>query len=266
MAKTASIPDKQCIICLKSNMTLEKLSNHYTSHDLIFLGGEKDSEIDDWLEAREWTYTTPRDSESESEMPDQVDQIEEEGPLDEQQSLPASTQAKASDSLSDSSSENESQTRNKKKSHKRRSMDKFENKLSSVIIKAESDQQNMDSKFETMSASHIKSNGLLRDLSKNINELTVQNISSQNELRTEQKKNDSKFRDLSESQGEISNQLRDLSNNMSTFSAQSIKSQTELRTIQNDIKSDIADTKSDSDITKQRVEHLENCVGLLTEK
>ena len=147
-------------------MNLKKLSTHYLSHDIIFLGGEDDSEISEWLEAREESYTIPRDSDSEDEMTDRVDQIEE------HELLP--TQATAPDSSSDSSSENESQTRSRKKSHKKRYTDRIENKLSSVMIKAESDQRVNDAKFNL-------TNGLLSDLSNNINDLTVQSISSQNE-------------------------------------------------------------------------------------
>ena len=115
-----------------------------------------------------------------------------------------------------------------------------------------------------MSENQIEVNNQLRNLSKNINDLTVQNIASQNELRTDQQKNDSKFEDLSEKQVEVSNQLRDLSKNMNDLTVQNIASQNELRTIQEGIVSNTVKITSDSDLSKQRVENLEKYVELPT--
>ena len=136
-------------------MNLKKLSAHYLSHDIFFKGREDESPVEEWLEAREESFTIPRDSDSENEMTDRDDQIEE------QESLPAPTQATASDSSSDSSSENESQTQKRKKCHKKRTSDRIEKQLNSVVVKVESDQWVNDTKFSL-------TNGFLSDLSNNL--------------------------------------------------------------------------------------------------
>ena len=115
LAKTASIPDKHCIICLKSDMDLKKLTQHTLSHDLIFTGEEGDAELEDWIEAKEYWDSFPHDSDSENEMSDQISQVEVERSFFDQQPTPAPTQVRISDSSSDSSSENDPQSQNKKK-------------------------------------------------------------------------------------------------------------------------------------------------------
>ena len=103
----------------------------------------------------------------------------------------------------------------------KRDSDRIEKQLNSVVVKVESDQRVIDAKFS-------QTNNFMSNLSDNINDLTNQSISSQNELRAEQKKNDSKFRNLSESQGEMNIQLRELCNTMKVFSNQNVKSQNDL--------------------------------------
>ena len=100
--KTATVPDKQCIICLKKNMNLKKLTAHYLTHDMFFAGDEDDSNVDEWLEARYESYTIPRDSDSD----EQTDKEEEDDEQEPQSTHPQST---PSDSSSENSSDNESQ-------------------------------------------------------------------------------------------------------------------------------------------------------------
>ena len=53
LAKTAHIADKHCIICLKSKLTLQRLSDHYSdSHDLYWNDDGTDS-LAEWLESEE---------------------------------------------------------------------------------------------------------------------------------------------------------------------------------------------------------------------
>ena len=55
---TAKVADKHCIICLKSNMTLKRLSIHLSNHhDINLRGDEDDCTIGNWLEA-ETTWQT----------------------------------------------------------------------------------------------------------------------------------------------------------------------------------------------------------------
>ena len=89
----------------------------------------------------------------------------------------------------------------------KRDSDRIEKHLNSV----ESDQPVIDAKLS-------QANNFMSNLSDNMNDLTNQSISSQNELRAEQKKNDSKFRNLSESQDEMNVQLCELCNDMKVFS------------------------------------------------
>ena len=119
LEKTAMIPDKHCIICLKSDMDLKKLTQHTMTHDLIFAGGEDDAELDDWIEAKDYWDSFPHDSDSENEMSDHISQIEVEEPIFAHQPAPAPAQVRISDSSSDSSSENDPQSQNKKGAIKR---------------------------------------------------------------------------------------------------------------------------------------------------
>ena len=91
----------------------KKLTAHYLKHDMFFAGNEDDSNVDEWLEARGESFTTPRDSDSENDLTDKEEEDEEQEPL------PAPSQATTLDSSSKSSSENESQPQRRKKCHKK---------------------------------------------------------------------------------------------------------------------------------------------------
>ena len=130
---------------------------------MFFEGNEDDSKVEEWLDARYESFTTPRDSDSEDEITDEEKQVKE------QESLPAPSEATTLDSSSDSSSENESQSQKKKKCHKKRNSDSIEKQLNSVIVKVESDQRVIDAKLNQ--ASNFMSN-----LSDNIKDLTNQSI------------------------------------------------------------------------------------------
>ena len=156
-------------------MNLKKLTAHYLTHDMFFAGNEDDSNVDEWLEARYESYTTPRDSDSEDEPTDKEEEDEEQEP----QSAPP--QATPSDSSSESSSDNESQPQRRKKCHKKRESDKMVKQFNSAIIKVESEQQAIDAKLD-------QTNDSVENLNANIKDLTNRSISSQNELRAEQRK------------------------------------------------------------------------------
>ena len=157
---------------------------------MFFAGNEDDSPVDEWLEARYESYTTPRDSDPEDESTDKEEDDEHKSYLNPPQ---ASTVA----SSSDSSSESESQPQERKKCHKRRESDKLVKQFNSAIDKVESDQQAINAKID-------RTNYYVEDLSANIKNLANKSLSSQNELRAEQRKNNSKFESLVESQSNTS--------------------------------------------------------------
>ena len=64
--RTANVPDKSCMICLKTGMNLERLQQHlFQFHSIVFQ--EDDFDIDKWYEAEEHWNGSPAPPSSESE-------------------------------------------------------------------------------------------------------------------------------------------------------------------------------------------------------
>ena len=174
-------------------MNLAKLSQHLLDgHDLFFMGEEDDSTFDDWICAESmWktmgspTYDT---TESENEVLENTSQNEEKEPTLVQQLPPTFAKVRNSDSSSDSSSGNISSSRSKKKSHSKRTLDRVDTKINTLVNKAETDQQRNDSRFKTLDENQTEVKNHLykfeHTLNGKLDDLTVQNIASQNELRT----------------------------------------------------------------------------------
>ena len=83
LAKTAMVADKYCLICLKSDMDLGKLSIHLSSfHSIAFDGEDYDDSAEDWIFAdtvwKEQGSTMPITSESENEEPEDASDKEQE--------------------------------------------------------------------------------------------------------------------------------------------------------------------------------------------
>ena len=75
LEKTAMVADKYCLICLKSGMNLEKLSDHLLNfHNVSFYGDEDDDPAEEWIDqADSWKRSgspSPITSESENEVSD----------------------------------------------------------------------------------------------------------------------------------------------------------------------------------------------------
>ena len=109
-------------------------------------------------------------------------QKEDEEPTLVHQLPPPSAKLRNSDSSSDSSFGSISSGRSKKKSHSRRTLDRFSTKLITVENKAETDQQRNDSRFESLDENQTEVKNHLNTLDVKMDDLSVQNIASQNEL------------------------------------------------------------------------------------
>ena len=129
LQKTANVPDKNCLICLKTGMTLEKLTFHlFAYHDICYLEDEFD--LDKWYEAEEcWNgEPTPATSDSENEVGTVEEVIEDSYAPKLPILLP---RPKESGNSSDSSSYNSSSSQKKKvkKSQAKRITDRYEAKI-----------------------------------------------------------------------------------------------------------------------------------------
>ena len=135
LEKTALIPDKYCLICLKDKMDLAKLSVHMSMHHSIaFVGDEDDDPVQEWIDVAEgWKKggrTSPYSSaESGNEVSNIQSEEEQQPHSDNEQVSPpvtklSSSKVKHSDSSSDSSSGNVSNGKSKKRLKNARTADK----------------------------------------------------------------------------------------------------------------------------------------------